>query len=81
MADFYSRQEVQVKKSVVDAFLARFALTEKEIEAMTSRDVPVSKEFFKAMERTERIRDDCRVLMAGEDGPTQAGLVQVSFML
>jgi hypothetical protein len=26
------------------------------------------------MDKTERIREDCRVLMAGEEGPTKAGL-------
>jgi hypothetical protein len=42
---------------------------------MTSRDIPVGQRFFQAMDKTERIRTDCRVLMAGEDGPTQAGCV------
>lgn len=69
----YDRQEVEVKKSIVELFLARFALSEEEIEAMTSRDVPLGQRFFGAMDRTERIRDDCRVLMAGEEGPTKAG--------
>ncbi|CAK5280086.1 unnamed protein product [Mycena citricolor] len=54
-------------------FLDRFTLNDKEIEAITSRDVEVGKQFFHAMDKTERVRTDCRVLMAGEDGPTQAG--------
>lgn len=66
---------MQVKKSIVELFLARFALTEDEVKAITSRDVPIGKEFFAALDKTERIRADCRVLMAGEDGPTQAGYV------
>ena len=41
---------------------------------MTSRDVQVSRRFFDAMDKTEKIRQDCQVLMAGEDGPTQVGL-------
>ncbi|KIY63425.1 oligomeric complex COG6 [Cylindrobasidium torrendii FP15055 ss-10] len=68
------RQEVETKKSIVELFLARFALKEREIEVITSRQVPVCAEFFLAMDKTERIREDCRVLMAGEDGPTQVGL-------
>ncbi|KAJ6519432.1 oligomeric Golgi complex subunit 6 [Mycena sanguinolenta] len=68
------RQEVENKKSIVTLFLNRFTLNEEEVEAMTSRDVPVGQRFFQAMDKTERIRTDCRVLMAGEDGPTQAGL-------
>lgn len=64
------------KKSIVVAFLAKFTLNEEEVEAITSRDVPVGQQFFAAMDKTARIRDDCRILMAGEDGPTQAGQVQ-----
>ncbi|KAJ7102334.1 oligomeric complex COG6 [Mycena belliarum] len=68
------RQEVENKKSIISLFLVRFTLNEEEVEAMTSRDIPVGQRFFRAMDKTERIRTDCRVLMAGEDGPTQAGL-------
>ncbi|KAH7871193.1 oligomeric Golgi complex subunit 6 [Lentinula edodes] len=67
------RQEVEDRKSIVSLFLSRFTLTEEETEALTSRDVPVGKRFFQAMDKTEQIREDCRVLMAGEDGPTRAG--------
>ncbi|KAF5351607.1 hypothetical protein D9757_015072 [Collybiopsis confluens] len=67
------RQEVESRKSIVSLFLARFTLTEEESEALTSRDVPVGKRFYQAMDKTEQIREDCRVLMAGEDGPTKAG--------
>lgn len=72
------RQEVEIKKSIVNLFLARFTLTEDEVEAMTSRDVPLGKTFFQAMDKTEQIRDECRVLMAGEEGPTKAGCVALS---
>ncbi|KAI0093990.1 oligomeric complex COG6 [Irpex rosettiformis] len=68
------RQEVSTRQSIVTAFLERFTLTSEEIEAIVSREVPVNKRFFKAMDKAERIRDDCRVLMAGEDGPTKAGV-------
>ncbi|TFK31706.1 oligomeric complex COG6-domain-containing protein [Crucibulum laeve] len=68
------RQGIEDKKSIISLFLARFTLSEEEVEAMTSRDVPIGQRFFQAMDKTERIREDCRVLMAGEDGPSQAGL-------
>lgn len=54
-------------------FLNRFTLNDEEAEAITSRDVPIGPRFFEAMNKTERIRNDCRVLMSGEDGPTKAG--------
>lgn len=69
----WHRQEVETRKSIVALFLARFTLNEEEVEAMTSRDIPVGPRFFAAMDKTEKIRNDCRVLMAGEDGPTKAG--------
>ncbi|THH31107.1 hypothetical protein EUX98_g3063 [Antrodiella citrinella] len=68
------RQIVTTKQSIVSLFLDRFTLTPEEAEAITSREVPVAKRFFSAMSKAERIREDCRVLMAGEDGPAQAGL-------
>ncbi|KDR69275.1 hypothetical protein GALMADRAFT_256106 [Galerina marginata CBS 339.88] len=68
------RQEVEDKKSIITLFLARFTLSESEVEAITSRDVPIGQRFFEAMDKTERIREDCRVLMSGEDGSTKAGL-------
>ncbi|KIM47009.1 hypothetical protein M413DRAFT_63561 [Hebeloma cylindrosporum] len=68
------RQDVEDKKTIISLFLARFTPTEAEVEALTSRDVPIGQRFFEAMDRTEKIREDCRVLMSGEDGPTRAGL-------
>jgi len=69
------RQEVTDKKSIINLFLTRFTLNDAEVEALTSRDVPVGSQFFEAMDRTEQIREDCRVLMSGEDGSTKAGWV------
>ncbi|KAI0345229.1 oligomeric complex COG6 [Trametopsis cervina] len=68
------RQEVSTRQSIVTVFLDRFTLTPDEVESITSREIPVGKRFFAAMNKAERIRDDCRVLMAGEEGPTKAGL-------
>jgi len=67
------RQEVETKRSIVTLFLARFTLNDEDIDAITSRDVHVGRRFFEAMDKTEQIRNDCRVLMAGEDGPTKVG--------
>ncbi|KAH8813769.1 oligomeric Golgi complex subunit 6 [Flagelloscypha sp. PMI_526] len=68
------RQEVEDKKSIISLFLQRFTLSDEESELVTSRDVPVGPQFFKALDKVERIQNDCRVLMAGEEGPTKAGL-------
>lgn len=68
------RQEIATRQSIITLFLSRFTLTTDEAEAITSREVPIGKRFFAAMSKAEQIRDDCQVLMAGEDGPTTAGL-------
>ncbi|KAF7367249.1 Conserved oligomeric Golgi complex subunit 6 [Mycena sanguinolenta] len=73
------RQEVENKKSIVTLFLNRFTLNEEEVEAMTSRDVPIGQRFFQAMDKTERIRTDCRVLMAGR-GWTNASRYRLDIM-
>jgi hypothetical protein len=67
------KQTTSARQDIITLFLARFALSPAEIESITSRDVPVGKRMFDAMDRLERIRDDCRVLMSGEGGETKAG--------
>ncbi|KAF8486745.1 oligomeric complex COG6 [Russula emetica] len=68
------RQQVKTRQSIVTLFLARFTLSSNEAEALSSPEIPVGPKFFAAMDRAQAIRDDCRVLMAGEDSPSKAGL-------
>ncbi|GAA5821598.1 hypothetical protein JCM3770_005309 [Rhodotorula araucariae] len=69
------RAVTTVQQSLVHVFLSRFTLTDAELRALTSREVPVGPELFAAMDKTERIRADCRALLSGEAGEgTQAGL-------
>ncbi|BGP43615.1 Golgi transport complex subunit 6 [Rhodotorula kratochvilovae] len=69
------RATTTVQQSLVHVFLSRFTLTDAELRALTSREVPVGPELFAAMDKTERIRADCRALLSGEAGEgTQAGL-------
>lgn len=71
-----NRATTTVQQTLVHLFLARFTLTEHEVKALTSREVPVGPELFAAMDKVERIRADCRALLSGEAGEgTQAGLV------
>jgi len=53
--------------------LTRFTLSDSEAEAIASGEVPVGPQFFAAMDKAQRIREDCRVLMTGEEHPSQAG--------
>lgn len=67
------RQATATKQAIIALFLARFTLTEAETQAVTSREVPVARALFDAMDRIEQIRSDCRVLLSGEEGETIAG--------
>ena len=62
-----------VKQSIIALFLSRFTLSADEQAAIASRDVPVGPRFFAAMDKASAIRDDCRVLMTGDEGDTKAG--------
>ena len=73
------RQQVKTRQSIITLFLARFTLSADEANALSSSEVPVGPTFFAAVDRAQAIRDDCRVLMAGEDSPSRAGFV--SFLL
>ncbi|GAA6004653.1 Golgi transport complex subunit COG6 [Rhodotorula paludigena] len=69
------RATTTVQQSLVHVFLTRFTLTDAELRALNSREVPVGPELFAAMDKTDRIRADCRALLSGEAGEgTQAGL-------
>jgi len=47
------RQEVKDKKTIITLFLARFILNEAEVEALTSRDIPIGQRFLDAMDKME----------------------------
>ncbi|KAM0789745.1 hypothetical protein ACM66B_006600 [Microbotryomycetes sp. NB124-2] len=69
------RATATTQQSLVQLFLSRFTLTEAEVRALNSQEVPVGPELFAAMDKTERIRRDCRSLLSGELGEgTQAGM-------
>lgn len=55
--------------------MAHFTLTAEEAESLQSRDLHIDTQFFQVMRKAEAIRDDCRVLMNGDDGPNQIGYI------
>ena len=67
------RQDVDRRRSIVTPFLARLTLSEDEMESLISGNVPIGRRFFDVMDKARAIRADCRVLMSGEDRPSQAG--------
>ncbi|EJD05807.1 oligomeric complex COG6 [Fomitiporia mediterranea MF3/22] len=69
-----ARNAINEQKMAVDSFLAHFTLTEEEADSLRSRDIHIDSKFFRTMRKAERIIDDSRVLMSGEDGATKAGV-------
>ena len=63
-----------MRQSIITLFLSRFTLSADEKDAIASREVPVGPRFFAAMDKAAKIRDDCRVLMTGDEGNTKAGI-------
>jgi hypothetical protein len=67
------RASAQLRSLIIERFLGRFTLSEAELAALTSREIPVGTSLFEALDRDERIRFDCQALLAGEEGTVQAG--------
>ncbi|KAK4686174.1 conserved oligomeric Golgi complex subunit 6, partial [Tremellales sp. Uapishka_1] len=70
------RASAQLRATIISLFLARFTLSSTELDALTSRDVPVGQSLFDALDRVEKIRQDCQALLVGSGGDEdmQAGL-------
>ncbi|VDB94980.1 unnamed protein product [Peniophora sp. CBMAI 1063] len=67
------RSDVDLRQTLATLFLARFTLAPDEIDALASPDAQIGRVFFDAMDKAHRIRADCRVLISGEERPSQAG--------
>ncbi|WVW82047.1 hypothetical protein I302_104052 [Kwoniella bestiolae CBS 10118] len=68
------RASAQLRSSLINLFLSKFTLSETELAALGSREVAVGQSLFDALDRVEKIRKDCEVLLGGEEGKMQAGL-------
>ncbi|CAI2179170.1 15482_t:CDS:10 [Funneliformis geosporum] len=66
------RETCKIRKILIDAFLKRFTLSEKEILVLTSLDSEVGIEFFDALRHLQQIHGDCDALLITEN--QRAGL-------
>lgn len=68
---FYYRNKNEIQQKVSAAFLQTFQLTTDELFALhgnkQNRDAPITADIFTALNRVQKIHDDCKILM-------QAGL-------
>lgn len=71
------RTATRTRQTIITAFLTRYTLTDAETEAIVSREVPVGKRLFGAMDRAQKIREECHVLLgfgaSDDDEGTRAG--------
>lgn len=58
---------IKVKKILLDAFKAKFVVSESEIDILTSSTHPIDDEFFDALKHVNKTHSDCQALLATED--------------
>ncbi|ODN77170.1 hypothetical protein L202_05695 [Cryptococcus amylolentus CBS 6039] len=68
------RASAELRAHLITLFLARFTLSEHEQAALSSRDISIGQTLFDALDHVEKIREDCTVLLGGEEGKAQAGM-------
>ena len=56
----------KVRKTIADAFLARFTLSDDEVTLLTSISAPVGSQFFEALKHLQQINEDCKALLITE---------------
>ena len=63
LSTFDIRERSKVQKTIVEAFLERFTLSDAQISVLTSPKDAVGPEYFKALKRLQQINDDCKALL------------------
>ncbi|EST07420.2 Conserved oligomeric Golgi complex subunit 6 [Kalmanozyma brasiliensis GHG001] len=58
---------------VANLFLSRFTLSEAERASIYSREVRVAQDLFGAMDKLQRIRSECQVLLQGSESAPASG--------
>ena len=61
------RQDVEIKQSLLDAFNKHFALSDDELDILTSTSMGVDERFFALLGRLKQIHADCQVLLGAEN--------------
>ncbi|TPX35858.1 hypothetical protein SmJEL517_g01736 [Synchytrium microbalum] len=60
------------RKTIVEALLSRFTLSDAQVSVLTSSKDAVGPEYFEALKRLQQINDDCKALLITDH--QQAGL-------
>lgn len=57
----------KIKQAILAAFKAKFVISEKEAEILTSSNYPIDDEFFRVLNRVKKIHADCDSLLATDN--------------
>ncbi|KAI9209389.1 oligomeric Golgi complex subunit 6 [Polychytrium aggregatum] len=58
-----SSQRALIRKSLAEAFVKRFTLSDQEIQILTTPHLEINKSFFDALDHLHQINEDCRALL------------------
>lgn len=59
--------DIKVKQLLLDAFKAKFIVSEPEIQILTQSSHPIDDAFFNALQRVRKTHTDCQALLSTED--------------
>ena len=62
----HQKQELDSKQQLLDVTTAHFALSNEDVETLTSSTEPVNDRFFAALTKLKTIHNDCQVLLGSE---------------
>lgn len=61
------KQEAETKQELLNAFMQHFIISDEDLLALTSAEVPIDDHFFDVLARVKQIHHDCEVLLGGEN--------------
>ena len=61
------KEELEIKKQLLDAFNEHFVVSEEDLATLTSIASPVDDDFYAVLARVKRIHVDCQILLGTEN--------------
>jgi len=61
------KQETETKQQLLNAFMQHFIVSDDDLLALTSAEVPIDDHFFDVLARVKQVHHDCEVLLGGEN--------------
>lgn len=61
------KKDSETKQQLLDSFTRHFIISEEDLLALTSAEVPINEHFFDVLARVKRVHHNCEVLLGGEN--------------